>query len=418
MIDCPQYREQGVPHDEVPNFSEMHRFFDLLTEANDLAKRVVHFGPLHVVRVKEERQSKNVGVTEGDSNLAAMKRQFLSESDELLKKRRRDSADPRNDYLSANQEGCPDSRRHSSTSSAASDRLPPINFTLSSRMTPDNAVFKLSSMNPPPTPGRHNPSPQGRYRVSPPLYNMPSPASTVFQPSSSANITSQPPLSPAPYSSLTSGAAGSALPVAVTTHTAALQHEVSVKAYALQTLQQEHAKLLAALSRSQIRARELEENQVVADNEVSSLADERVRLTDRIAELEREVSEVSKARDEYRNAGVKEGKQYVEIVRMASQLELKAAEERRQLIVALAGNNGQAGQTAEPGMHTQEAATGVLEDEVRQLRTQCANYELALKDIRQESRRIDDAIATLGSARAEVEKSLKGVLGREFLKNA
>jgi len=162
----------------------------------------------------------------------------------------------------------------------------------------------------------------------------------------------------------------------------------------------------------------LEENQVVADNEVSSLADERVRLTDRIAELEREVSEVSKARDEYRNAGVKEGKQYVEIVRMASQLELKAAEERRQLIVALAGNNGQAGQTAEPGMHTQEAATGVLEDEVRQLRTQCANYELALKDIRQESRRIDDAIATLGSARAEVEKSLKGVLGREFLKNA
>lgn len=206
--------------------------------------------------------------------------------------------------------------------------------------------------------------------------------------------------------------------MAVTAHTAALQYQVSVEAYALQTLQQEHAKVLAALSRSQIRARALEENQVVADNEVSSLADERVRLTDRIAELEREVSEVSKARDEYRNAGVKEGKQYVEIVRMASQLELKAAEERRQLVAALAGKSGQAGQTAEPGMHTQEAAAEVLEDEVRQLRTQCANYELALKGIRQESRRIDDAIATLGCARAEIEKSLKGVLGREFLQNA
>lgn len=403
----------------MPNISEMHHFFDLITEANDLAKRVVHFGPLHIVRAKEERQSKNIGVTEGDSNLAAMKIQFLSESDDLLlKKRRRDSADPRNDYLSANREGCPDSRRHSSTSSAVSDRLPPINFTLSS---PDNSVFKLPSMNPPPTPGRHNPSPPGPYRASPPLYNMPSPASTVFQPSSSANITSQPPhhpLSPAPSSSLTSGAAGGAIPVPVAAHTAALQQEVSVKAYALQTLQQEHAKLLAALSRTQKRARALEENQVFAENEISSLADERVRLTDRIAELETEVSEVSKARDEYRNAGVREGKQYVEIVRMASQLELKAAEERRQLVAALAGKNGQARQTSEPGMHMQEAAAGVLENEVRQLRTQCANYELALKDIQQENRRIDDVIATFLSTRAEVEKSLKGVLGREFLQNS
>jgi chromosome segregation ATPase len=162
----------------------------------------------------------------------------------------------------------------------------------------------------------------------------------------------------------------------------------------------------------------LEENQVFAENEISSLADERVRLTDRIAELETEVSEVSKARDEYRNAGVREGKQYVEIVRMASQLELKAAEERRQLVAALAGKNGQARQTSEPGMHMQEAAAGVLENEVRQLRTQCANYELALKDIQQENRRIDDVIATFLSTRAEVEKSLKGVLGREFLQNS
>lgn len=200
------------------------------------------------------------------------------------------------------------------------------------------------------------------------------------------------------------------------THTATLQHEVSVKAYALQTLQQEHDKLLAALSRSQTRSRALEEKQVVADNEVNVLSEDRNRLMDRIAELEKEVSEVSEARDEYRNAGVKEGKQYVEIVRMASRLELMAAEERKMMVADLEEKERQLTQRAElgtvpGGSVAQQPASRHSDEVVRQLNAKCAKYEAALKDIRRKRRRIDDIAAELGLAGTDISQSLSGVLG-------
>ena len=202
------------------------------------------------------------------------------------------------------------------------------------------------------------------------------------------------------------------------THTATLQHEVSVKAYALQTLQQEHDKLLAALLRSQTRSRALEEKQVVADNEVNVLSEDRNRLMDRIAELEKEVSEVSEARDEYRNAGVKEGKQYVEIVRMASRLELMAAEERKMMAADLAEKERQLMQRVElgtvaGGSVTQQHASRHSDEVVVQLNAKCAKYEAALKDIRRKRRRIDDIVAELGSAGSDISQSLSGILGDE-----
>lgn len=207
-----------------------------------------------------------------------------------------------------------------------------------------------------------------------------------------------------------------AVPPAVATHTATLQHEVSVKAYALQTLQQEHDKLLAALSRSQTRSRALEEKQVVADNEVNVLSEDRNRLMDRIAELENEVSEVREARDEYRNAGVKEGKQYVEIVRMASRLELMAAEERKIMVADLAEKEKQLMQRAElgtvaSGSITQQPASRHSDEDVLKLNAKCAKYEASLKDIRRKKRRIDEIVAELGSAGTDISQSLSGVLG-------
>lgn len=400
----------------------MHQFYDLLTEANDVAKHVVNIGPLHMGKVNAERQSKRIGAIETDDNLEGMKRHFLSESEDALKRKHRGSRDPRGtEYQPTHQEPFPNLRRHSSASSGASDRLPPMYFNAASHMTPDNSGFKLPSMNPPPTPDRHLPSPPTRPRASPPLYNLPSPISTFFQSSSSANVTSQPPhypLSPAPSSSLTSGPTGATASAAVATHTAALQHEISVKSYALETLQQEHDKLLAALSRSKTRFRALEEKQAVADCEVNTLSEDRSRLLDRIAELEKEVLEVSEARDESRNAGIKEGKQYIEIVKMASRLELMAAEERKLMAVALAENGRQAMQKAEPEVGVErlpkEPSLRALEEDVHHLRTKCANYETTLKDIRREERCINDVITALGFARAGVEKSLKHALGDEL----
>ncbi|KFY92413.1 hypothetical protein V498_04971 [Pseudogymnoascus sp. VKM F-4517 (FW-2822)] len=407
---------QGMVHDEVPNFSEIHRILGLLNEVNDLAKNVVQLGPVYLVKVKEGHQHKPLETIKIEHNPPALERYFSSESDDGSKRRRLGSMDQRGmERQSTHQGRLGDARRHSSASPSASDRLPPIYFSATSHTAPESSGFKLPSMNPPPTPGRHITSPQ-RSHNSPPSYNMSSPDSSTFPPSSSSNKPPQT-LSPS-VSSFSSGAMSGAVPPAVATHTATLQHEVSVKAYALQTLQQEHDKLLAALSRSQTRSRALEEKQVVADNEVNVLSEDRNRLMDRIAELEREVSEVSEARDEYRNAGVKEGKQYVEIVRMASRLELMAAEERKIMAADLAEKERQLLQrdelgTIASGSMTQQPASRHSNEAVLELNAKCAKYEAALKDIKRKKRRIDEIVTELGSAGTDISQSLSGVLDDE-----
>lgn len=140
---------------------------------------------------------------------------------------------------------------------------------------------------------------------------------------------------------------------------------------------------------------------------------------DRIAELEKEVSEVSEARDEYRNAGVKEGKQYVEIVRMASRLELMAAEERKVMAADLAEKERRLIQRAElgtvaGGSVVYQPASRHSDEIILQLKTKCAKYETALKDIRRKRRRIDDIVDELGSAGSDISQSLSGVLGDEL----
>lgn len=398
-------------HDEVPNFPEIHRILGLLNELNDLAKNVVQLGPVYLVKAKEGNH-KPLETIKLEHNPPTLERYFSSESDDASKRRRLGPIDQRG---IERQSG--DARRHSSASPSTSDRLPPIYFSGTSRMTPEASGFKLPSMNPPPTPGRHITSPPQRPRNSPPSYNMSSPDSSTFPPSSSNKPLQPPhqPLSPSASSTYSLAATSGAVPPAVATHTATLQHEVSVKAYALQTLQQEHDKLLAALSRSQTRSRALEEKQVVADNEVNVLSEDRNRLMDRIAELEKEVSEVSEARDEYRNAGVKEGKQYVEIVKMASRLELMAAEERKMMAADLAEKERQLTQRAElgtvaGGSVAQQPASRHSDEVVRQLKAKCTNYEAALRDIRRKRRRIDVIAAELGLAGTDISQSLNAVL--------
>ncbi|KFY69869.1 hypothetical protein V499_09688 [Pseudogymnoascus sp. VKM F-103] len=411
---------QGTVHDDVPNFPEIHRILGLLNEVNDLAKNVVQLGPVYLVKVKEGHQHKPLENIKLEHNPPTLERYFSSESDDASKRRRLEYMDTRGMERQSTHQGRPgDARRHSSASPSTTDRLPPIYFSSTSHA--ESSGFKLPSMNPPPAPGRHITSPQRPHNSSP-SYNMSSPDSSTFPPSSSANKPPQPPhqsLSPSHSSSFSSGAIGGAVPPAVATHTATLQHEVSVKAYALQTLQQEHDKLLAALSRSQTRSRALEEKQVVADNEVNVLSEDRSRLMDRIAELEKEVSDVSEARDEYRNAGVKEGKQYVEIVRMASRLELMAAEERKIMAADLAEKERLLMQRAElgtvaGGSVTHLPASRHSDEVILQLKAKCAKYEAALKDIRRKRRRMDDIVAELGSAGSDISQSLSGVLGDEL----
>lgn len=197
----------------------------------------------------------------------------------------------------------------------------------------DSQASRFSIMNPPPAPHRQLPSPPGR--------SLPSPTSSLNFPSPSASQFGGTPqgVNLPPPSSLHQSTASHHLPPITSTrspdfaleeHSAALQHEVSVQKLALTSLQGEHDKLLAAFSRSQLRASALEKKHAVSDGEIISLTEEKMRLQIQVVELERDVDELSRSRDQFRQAAVQEGAQYVEIVKKASRLEEMAGEERKQ----------------------------------------------------------------------------------------
>lgn len=345
-------------------------------------------------------------------------------------------------------------RRGSSNVASGSDDLPPARTQHGyhpSLHSSDSHGPRLSGMNPPPAPHRHLPSPPGRSFPSPTSLNFPS--TTGPSPNSSQALSLPTPLSVS-YTHdnyLPPLTAPRASESALREHTAALQHEVSLQKMALSSLQGEHDKLLAAFSRSQTRASTLEKKHAVSDNEIINLTEEKLRLQAQVLDLERDVEELTRSRDEFRQAAVQEGAQYIEIVNKASQLEELRADEQRtwnrlkvemeRKIAALSTesnvdtsardlvditNEGQ--DTDEMDMGTAELpadARGTLKierteqlpldgeacrasklpletveslkREIRFLRERCSQAEKALQDIRDDSRSMEELARTIQS---------------------
>lgn len=303
-------------------------------------------------------------------------------------------------------------------------------------------------MNPPPAPNRQLPSPPGRSLPSPTSLNFPSPSAGPYGGVAQPHNLTMP-------SSLQRSSSGGYLPPigaahtadAIHAHAAALQHEVSVQKIALSSLQGEHDKLLAAFSRSQTRASALEKKHAVSDSEIISLSEEKMRLQTQVIELERDVEELSRTRDECRQAAVQEGAQYVEIVKKASQLEELAAEERKtwskmkaemeqtiealrvgdspsDIVLLTAANipvphiiadvntlafsvEAQSDFNTEPLTDTGPTShpKGILlesndelKEEIRRLRSRCAEVESALRAVKDNSRKMEGIIEALGLA--------------------
>jgi uncharacterized coiled-coil DUF342 family protein len=170
----------------------------------------------------------------------------------------------------------------------------------------------------------------------------------------------------------------------------------------------------------------LEEKQVASDLEINTLAEERVRLLTQVQELEQSIADTSKSRDEFRQAAVKGGAQYVKIVRMASQLEMMAGEERREWKRKLEENEATIDALRErpavprgPDNTAREFETLSSEEaspedeimkEIQRLRVRCAEMESALKSIRSESHRFGEAIKTLSTAKIRISESVSSVL--------
>ncbi|KAM3068787.1 hypothetical protein ACMFMG_010958 [Clarireedia jacksonii] len=342
-------------------------------------------------------------------------------------------------------------RRRSLAQALSNEELPPIRTQSPYHQAPlsmDSSNTRLPNMNPPSAPNRQLPSPPGRSFPSPTSVHFSSPSGSTFL--GPAGSHPQPFPIHAPGNVLPPITSGQSTDSALQAHTAALQHEVSIQKIAFSSLQGEHDKLLAAFSRSQSRASALEKKHQVSDGEIFSLTEEKTRLQAQVQELEVDVEELAKSRDEYRQAAVKEGAQYVEIVRMASQLEEKTGEERKswnrlklemeQRIAELsAGHNthtklptttassspiaGDADPNEAPSSDsmdpdptnaittmnthdkTRDEQADRLKAEIERLRKRCEEVEGALRAVRDESRSMENIVEALS-------KAGKGILRR------
>ncbi|KAF3910104.1 hypothetical protein AA313_de0203457 [Arthrobotrys entomopaga] len=100
-----------------------------------------------------------------------------------------------------------------------------------------------------------------------------------------------------------------------------LQHKLSTKTLALETLQKEHDRLLGAYSRQQTRSAAIQKKCTVADAEIVSLSAERDRLQDALEQSEAQVQELTDQRDIINKRLVARVKEYSNIVQLASQME-------------------------------------------------------------------------------------------------
>ncbi|KAF3145155.1 hypothetical protein TWF703_007739 [Orbilia oligospora] len=108
-----------------------------------------------------------------------------------------------------------------------------------------------------------------------------------------------------------------------------LQHKLSTKTLALETLQKEHDRLLGAYSRQQTRSAAIQKKCSVADTEIVSLSAERDRLQEALDQSESQVQELTEQRDSINRRLVSRVKEYSNIVQLASQMESLSVVERK-----------------------------------------------------------------------------------------
>ncbi|KAL5119485.1 hypothetical protein ACEQ8H_002550 [Pleosporales sp. CAS-2024a] len=151
----------------------------------------------------------------------------------------------------------------------------------------------------------------------------PQPLRSILHSPSSLQFTKAPTLLP----SMCPSAAGQTC--AQSAHLQDLQHQISVKTVALQTLQREYDSLLQRLERQRSKCAALERKFKVSEAEMHSLADEKEKLHAHVATLECQVEDLQQSRDEARRQLVANGAQYMQIMDMANRLQGQSAEDKK-----------------------------------------------------------------------------------------
>ncbi|KAH7402514.1 hypothetical protein BKA66DRAFT_564427 [Pyrenochaeta sp. MPI-SDFR-AT-0127] len=259
---------------------------------------------------------------------------------------------------------------------------------------------------------------------------LPSPSSLNFP-----NVQSLPSISPSTTSVQTS---------AQSAHLQDLQHQISVKTLAFQTLQREYDSLLQKLERQRTKCATLEKKFEVSDVEINSLTDEKEKLQMQVTMMESQVEELQQSRDEARRQLVANGAQYMRIMEMANRLQAQGAEdkkkweaerselEQRIRILEEAMVTGTEHPTpdaehqfsASPGQppivlahnpasssSSQAETVNVLRTEVSRLRSRTQTLETALQSMRRESISIQTAARQLVESSGKLDNVAQGAMG-------
>jgi hypothetical protein len=223
-----------------------------------------------------------------------------------------------------------------------------------------------------------------------------------------------------------------------------LQHQISVKTLALQTLQYEYDSLLQKLERQRSKCATLEKKLEISDVETNSLADEKERLHMQVATFEAQVEDLQNSRDEARRQLVANGAQYMQIVDMANKLQGQGAEDKKKweaeraeleqrtrlLEEAMVTGTAQAPSSfesplcASPGalsvVHAHETTMSsasqseiinLLRAEVTRLRSRTQTLETTLQTMRRESISIRTAARGLIESSGRLEDIAQDTLG-------
>ncbi|CAI6335850.1 unnamed protein product [Periconia digitata] len=219
-------------------------------------------------------------------------------------------------------------------------------------------------------------------------------------------------------------------------HLQDLQHQVSVKTLAFQTLQREYDSLIQKLERQQIKCTTLEKKFEVSDVEINTLLDEKEKMQAQIASLETQVEELQQSRDDTRSELVANGAQYMRIVEMANRLQNQGAEDKKRWEAEKAElqqrirvleeamvtgpdpqdssripNTVIHGVGESPAISSSAIETlNVLRNEVGRLRLRTTTLETALYTMRDETATIQEAAKKLAQSGAKIENVTKDVL--------
>ncbi|KPI40636.1 uncharacterized protein AB675_10538 [Cyphellophora attinorum] len=273
----------------------------------------------------------------------------------------------------------------------------------------------------------------------------PSSGSSLYGPSYSPSQTQGPgralPSPPGTYmppSTLTMSATPSTAHAA---HLQDLQHQISTKTLALQTLQREHDQLLSAFSRSQIRCSTLDKKSQVSDHEINNLTEEKIRLQQQVETLESQIEDLTQARDLFQKQSSAEGAQWRQMMAMSSQLQSKGAEEARlhkqereewqrqrdefEKRIREIENSRPTTMTGtstslppleielEVEDHVLESTSmDVLRNEIRGLRRRCLELEGILNDITGETSSLNAAMRAMANIQARIAGRVRHVSGQ------